>query len=409
MRLGELASRVCALAVAMGVATSAATAGTGLDDTVVPLAERVFFDRSALSSDIGGLFASEASRIVALPGDSLSHGVTGDLLPAKAGRGAVVVLAAVAPSKGASLTDVGPHLLPWIVPAVPPLLSKPSAKSAPPEDRLPVLEDPLVRVLEQRLAARPANRPERVLGGKKNLSEPSQPALSKLPGEAPMSGRWTDPLGSPDGEEEVAASEPKIEFIMPFANGRVTSLFNQGRRHPAIDLAGALGSPVLATTTRQTVVFAAGRGGYGNAVITRDELGRTHLYGHLKSITSRVGQVLEQGEKLGHLGSTGFSTGPHVHYEVTDRKGRHIDPVTLLFPDRRVVKGYAWLDVRQEQKRANVVADAQLTPAPGRVARPARAARHRLGMRPSARTHRWACRRAGTSSRRCADSAAREG
>ena len=375
MRFGELASRVFALAVAMGVATSAATAGTGSDDTVVPLAERVFFDRSALFSDIGGLLAPEASRIFALPGDSLSHGVTGDLLPAKAGRGAAVVLAAVAPSKGATLTDVGPHLLPWIVPAVPPLLSKPAAKSAPQEGRLPVLEDPSVRVLARRLAARPANRPERILGGKKNLSEPSQPALSKLPTAQPMSGRSIDPFAWPD--EDDAGGEPAAEFIMPFANGRVTSLFNQGRRHPAIDLAGALGSPVLATTERQKVVFAAGRGGYGNAVITRDQFGRTHLYGHLKSITSRVGQVLEQGEKLGHLGSTGFSTGPHVHYEVTDSKGRHIDPVTLLFPDRRVAKGYAWLDVRQEQRRANVVADAQLTPAPDRVARPARAARHR--------------------------------
>ena len=86
-------------------------------------------------------------------------------------------------------------------------------------------------------------------------------------------------------------------------------------------------------------MFAAGRGGYGNAVITRDEFGRTHLYGHLQSITSSVGQVLNQGDKLGHLGSTGFSTGPHVHYEVTERKGRHIDPVTLLFPGRQASPG----------------------------------------------------------------------
>jgi hypothetical protein len=328
-------------------------------------------------------------------------------VPAKVSRGAIV-LAALAPSKGGTLSDVGPHLLPWSGPAVPPLLST-SAKSAAHEAKLPVIEDPSVRVLQQALATRPANRPDRTPAGRKHLSEPSQPRISRLPGGAPMSGRWADPLGSPDGEEQVTASEPKIEFIMPFANGRVTSLFNQGRRHPAIDLAGALGSPVLATTERQTVVFAAGRGGYGNAVITRDEFGRTHLYGHLKSITSRVGQVLTQGEKLGHLGSTGFSTGPHVHYEVTDSKGRHIDPVTLLFPDRRVARGYAWLDVRQEQRRANVVADAQLSPAPDRAARPARAAKHRLGMRRSARTHRWACRRAGTNSRRCADSAAREG
>ena len=127
-------------------------------------------------------------------------------------------------------------------------------------------------------------------------------------------------------------------------------------------------------------------------MITRDELGRTHLYGHLKSITSRVGQVLEQGDKLGHLGSTGFSTGPHVHYEVRDAKERHIDPVTLLFPGRRVARGYAWLDVRQEQSTANVVAEAQLTPVRGKVARPARAARHRLGTRASPRKHRWAMR-----------------
>ena len=171
-----------------------------------------------------------------------------------------------------------------------------------------------------------------------------------------MSGRWADPLGSPDGEEQVTASEPKIEFIMPFANGRVTSLFNQGRRHPAIDLAGALGSPVLATTSRQTVVFAGGRGGYGNAVITRDAFGRTHLYGHLQRVTSRVGQVLNQGDKLGHLGSTGYSTGPHVHYEVRNSKGQHINPVTLLFPGRSVSRGYAWRDVGPVPIRATIAA-----------------------------------------------------
>ena len=159
-----------------------------------------------------------------------------------------------------------------------------------------------------------------------------------------MSERWTDPLAWPDDAE--AKGEAAAEFIMPFANGRVTSLFNQGRRHPAIDLGGAMGSPVLATTSRQTVVFVAGRGGYGNAVITRDPLGRTHLYGHLQKIMSRVGQVLEQGEKLGHLGSTGFSTGPHVHYEVKDNKGQYLDPATLLFPGLAVRRGHAWLDVR---------------------------------------------------------------
>jgi hypothetical protein len=132
------------------------------------------------------------------------------------------------------------------------------------------------------------------------------------------------------------------KFIMPFQNGRITSLFNQGRRHPAIDLAGALGSSVVATTSRQRVTFAGWRGGYGNAVIAQDDEGRTHLYGHLQRIVARIGNMLEQGQKLGLLGSTGHSTGPHVHYEVRTRSGQHLNPALLLFPNRMVARGYSW-------------------------------------------------------------------
>lgn len=154
----------------------------------------------------------------------------------------------------------------------------------------------------------------------------------------------TDPLGD---MKSAFASRPERSappFIMPFANGRVTSLFNQGRWHPAIDLAGRHGSPVYATSSGQQVTFAGWRGGYGMAVIARDREGREHLYGHLSAITTRVGVVLAQGQRLGSLGSTGYSTGPHVHYEVKDRRGVHINPVVLLFPGRRVGNGLAWSD-----------------------------------------------------------------
>jgi murein DD-endopeptidase MepM/ murein hydrolase activator NlpD len=214
---------------------------------------------------------------------------------------------------------------------------------APPA-RLPVLEDPATQALEAELVRR-ASRPllhVHLLEPRKPLSEPGRLRLSRASRER-MSARWSDPLASLEIVEADRAGEPQ-EFIMPFANGRVTSLFNQGRRHPAIDLAGQLGSPVLITTASQTVVFAGWRGGYGKAVMTIDVYGRTHLYAHLTSIATSVGQRLRQGETLGHLGSTGHSTGPHVHYEVRDRKGDHINPVTLLFPGRTVAKGYAWKD-----------------------------------------------------------------
>jgi murein DD-endopeptidase MepM/ murein hydrolase activator NlpD len=191
-----------------------------------------------------------------------------------------------------------------------------------------------------------------IFAAKRKRSEPGRLPMSRSRALDHVYSHAGDPLAVLQLDDDQSAPE----FIMPFANGRVTSLFNQGRRHPAIDLAGKLGSPVLATTSRQKIIFAGPRGGYGNAVITSDPFGRTHLYGHLQKITSSVGQMLEQGDKLGHLGSTGHSTGPHVHYEVKAPNGVHINPVTLLFPGRGVSKGYAWLDVRQESVLARVAA-----------------------------------------------------
>lgn len=165
--------------------------------------------------------------------------------------------------------------------------------------------------------------------------------MAALPTPAPAAGVVVDASITPP-IPRLARRPMGPAFIMPFENGRITSMFNRGRVHPAIDLAGQLGSPVLATSGGQTVTQAGWYGGYGNAVIARDREGRTHLYGHLRTVAVRVGAVLAQGEQLGTLGSTGYSTGPHVHYEVRDASGRHVDPSTLLFPGRAVTAGYTW-------------------------------------------------------------------
>jgi len=165
--------------------------------------------------------------------------------------------------------------------------------------------------------------------------------MAALPTPAPAAGVIVDASITPP-VPRLAQRPFGPAFIMPFENGRISSMFNRGRVHPAIDLAGKLGSPVFATSSGQTVTQAGWYGGYGNAVIARDREGRTHLYGHLRAINTRVGAVLAQGEQLGTLGSTGYSTGPHVHYEVKDARGRYIDPSTLLFPGRAVTAGYTW-------------------------------------------------------------------
>lgn len=85
--------------------------------------------------------------------------------------------------------------------------------------------------------------------------------------------------------------------------------------HPGLDFAGPWGAVVRATAPG-TVVFAGGRGGYGNMVEIDHGYGMHTRYGHLSSILVRVGTKVAKGAPVGKLGSTGRSTGPHVHYEI---------------------------------------------------------------------------------------------
>jgi murein DD-endopeptidase MepM/ murein hydrolase activator NlpD len=85
--------------------------------------------------------------------------------------------------------------------------------------------------------------------------------------------------------------------------------------HPGIDFAGPWGSVVHATAPG-VVVFAGYRGGYGNLVEIDHGFGIHTRYGHLSAISVRVGTEIAKGGGLGRVGSTGRSTGPHVHYEV---------------------------------------------------------------------------------------------
>jgi murein DD-endopeptidase MepM/ murein hydrolase activator NlpD len=85
--------------------------------------------------------------------------------------------------------------------------------------------------------------------------------------------------------------------------------------HPGIDFAGPWGSVVHATAPG-VVVFAGNRGGYGNMVEIDHGYGIHTRYGHLSMISVRVGSRVGKGASLGRVGSTGRSTGPHVHYEV---------------------------------------------------------------------------------------------
>ena len=114
-----------------------------------------------------------------------------------------------------------------------------------------------------------------------------------------------------------------IPLISPTEVGSVSSEFGarldpfneQLAFHSGIDLSGPKGSDVHATAAG-IVVFAGPKGGYGNTVEVDHGYGIRTRYGHLSKILAQVGTPVDKGAILGRLGSTGRSTGPHVHYEV---------------------------------------------------------------------------------------------
>lgn len=104
------------------------------------------------------------------------------------------------------------------------------------------------------------------------------------------------------------------------ASGTVTSGYGArwGTVHKGIDIANATGTPIWAATGGE--VFHAGPfGGYGNAVLIDHGGGMTTLYGHQSRIAVSVGQQVTRGQVIGYIGSTGNSTGPHLHFEVRYR------------------------------------------------------------------------------------------
>lgn len=104
--------------------------------------------------------------------------------------------------------------------------------------------------------------------------------------------------------------------------------------HPGIDFHGITGSPAR-STGEGTVISAGPLGGYGNMVEIDHGNGITTRYGHLSAILVHKGQHVDTGEIIGKVGSTGRSTGPHLHYEVR-RNGVAIDPANFLNAGRKL-------------------------------------------------------------------------
>jgi murein DD-endopeptidase MepM/ murein hydrolase activator NlpD len=122
-----------------------------------------------------------------------------------------------------------------------------------------------------------------------------------------------------------------IGFAWPAA-GKLTSRFGRrwGRMHKGIDIAGPVGTPIEAAADGTVVVAGWHSGGYGNLVEIRHSDGTTTRYGHNSRLSVSVGQTVQQGQQIAEMGSTGNSTGSHLHFEIHPSGGSAVNPMAHL-------------------------------------------------------------------------------
>ncbi|MCG7857392.1 M23 family metallopeptidase [Flavihumibacter sp.] len=151
---------------------------------------------------------------------------------------------------------------------------------------------------------------------------------------------YEDIQGFIRNKEVLLAATPAIQPVSNkdlnrIASGfgyRIDPVYKTVKMHAGLDFAAPQGTPIYATANG-TIKLAGNTGnGYGNHVIINHGYGYESLYGHMYKIKGRSGQRIKRGEIIGYVGSTGKSTGPHLHYEV-HKNGKRLDPVYFFYND----------------------------------------------------------------------------
>jgi murein DD-endopeptidase MepM/ murein hydrolase activator NlpD len=167
-------------------------------------------------------------------------------------------------------------------------------------------------------------------------------ALSELSAEARIEAQEIDALRASSaqlaakiraaqaGSSVSSSATPSAAGLIWPVAGTLTSPYGWrwGRMHEGIDIAAGSGTPIYASASG-TVIACGYEGGYGNLVVLDHGGGLATAYGHQSSIAVTCGQSVGRGQLVGYVGSTGRSTGPHVHFEVRVGGGA-VDPLGYL-------------------------------------------------------------------------------
>ncbi len=202
------------------------------------------------------------------------------------------------------------------------------------EEAVATSVEPLRKVFE-RSGVSPERMLEQVRRGYDGMGGPLEPVVSTrgeatapIDAETARANRLLGRLEEVDLHRIVAESLP-LAHPVPGPH-RVTSGFGPrwGRMHSGKDFAGARGSRIEATADG-VVTFAGRQSGYGKLVKIEHPFGFETRYAHLNSINVKVGQRVSRGDHIGGMGTTGRSTGVHLHYEVR-RRGEALNPTIFL-------------------------------------------------------------------------------
>jgi murein DD-endopeptidase MepM/ murein hydrolase activator NlpD len=168
------------------------------------------------------------------------------------------------------------------------------------------------------------------------LSRAAAPPMQLVRWTAGGQAKWID-AASADNPAPIVSSG----MAWPVA-GRITSYFGYRyhpilhftRFHAGVDFGASWGSPIVAAADGQ-VAAAGWAGGYGREVKIVHPGGLMTVYGHMSGIVAEPGAYVRQGQLIGYVGSSGLSTGPHLHYEVR-RNGEPINPLGVRFTSVQV-------------------------------------------------------------------------
>jgi murein DD-endopeptidase MepM/ murein hydrolase activator NlpD len=115
---------------------------------------------------------------------------------------------------------------------------------------------------------------------------------------------------------------------------RYHPIYKKLLKHHGIDFSAEIGTPIYATANGVVEKVTISKTGYGNQVLIKHPNGYSTRYAHLETVDVKEGQEVSLRTQIGKIGSTGLSTGPHLHYEV-HRHGRVIDPMFFTYNDKK--------------------------------------------------------------------------